>query len=197
MLTLQRLGGGKSLAAIVKDVITYNQDFLPDNKRVREGTISERSGAYSRARKRLPLEMVQQFAGQVSESLVDQSPSWFGDQRAYIIDGTTMTLSPTSSLRDAYPPATNQFGETVWPVMMLMVAHSMVGTGHDLLFRLTKSRFKSMRRSAELVGKTEHSVCYRLTWKPSSKERKSNPDLPDDASLEANLHGRAPQGGTR
>ena len=36
-----------------------------------------------------------------------------------------MTLSPTSSLRDAYPPATNQHGETVWPVMMLMVAHEL------------------------------------------------------------------------
>jgi hypothetical protein len=62
MLTLQRLGGGKSMSAIVKEVISYNQDLLPDNKRVREGTISEKSGAYSRARKRLPLEMVEWFA---------------------------------------------------------------------------------------------------------------------------------------
>jgi len=241
MLTLQRLGGGKSMAAIVKEVITTNQDLLPDNKRVREGTISEKSGAYSRARKRLPLEMVEWFAGRVSESLIDQSPCWFEDQRAFIIDGTTITLSPTSSLRDAYPPATNQHGETVWPVMMLMVAHelqsgcalipefgamygadntsearqataigrripagslvladagfgifqvahSMVGTGHDILFRLTKSRFKSMRRRAEVVEKTDQSVCYRLTWKPSPKDRRTNPDLPDDACLEVDLH---------
>lgn len=77
MLTLQRLGGGKSMVAVVKEVLTFNQDLLPDNKRVREGTISEKSGAYSRARKRLPLEMVQWFANRVSESLIDQSPSWF------------------------------------------------------------------------------------------------------------------------
>jgi len=110
---------------IVKEVITTNQDLLGDNKRVREGTISEKSGAYSRARKRLPIEMVEWFAGRVSETLIDQSASWFEDRRAFIIDGTTITLSPTSSLRDAYPPATNQFGETVWPVMMLMVAHEL------------------------------------------------------------------------
>ncbi|NOY40299.1 MAG: hypothetical protein GXP26_00480 [Planctomycetes bacterium] len=93
-----------------------SDDELTSNKRVREGTISEKSGAYNRARKRLPLEMVQQFADRGSESLINQSPSWFEDRRAFIIDGTTITLSPTSSLRDAYPPATNQFGET--PVFM-------------------------------------------------------------------------------
>ena len=241
MLTLQRLGGGKSMSAIVKEVITTNQDLLGDNKRVREGTISEKSGAYSRARKRLPIEMVEWFAGRVSESLIDQSPSWFENQRAFIIDGTTITLSPTSPLRDAYPPATNQYGETVWPVMMLMVAHelqsgcalipefgamygddntsearqataigrripagslvladagfgifqvahSMIDTGHDILFRLTKSRFKSMRRRAEVIEKTDQSVGYRLTWKPSPKDRQTNADLPSDACLEVSLH---------
>lgn len=241
MLTLQRLGGGKSMVAIVKEVLTYNQDLLPDNKRVREGTISEKSGAYSRARKRLPLEMVQWFANRVSESLIDQSPSWFEGRRAFILDGTTITLSPTSSLRDAYPPATNQHGETVWPVLMLMVAHelqsgcalipefgamygadntsearqataisrripagslvladagfgifrvahSMIGTGHDILFRLTKSRFKLMRRRAEVIEKTEQSVHYRLTWEPSPKDCQTNPDLPSDACLEVHLH---------
>ena len=107
MLTLQRLGGGKSMTAVIKDVLTYNRELLPDNKRVREGTLSERSGAYSEARKRLPIEAVQAFAARVSQSLIDQSPTWFADRRAFIIDGTTMTLSPTSPLRDAYPPATN------------------------------------------------------------------------------------------
>ena len=47
MLTLQRLGGGKSMTCIIKDVLTNHRDLLPDNKRVREGTLSERSGSYS------------------------------------------------------------------------------------------------------------------------------------------------------
>ena len=241
MLILQRLGGGKSLAAIIKDVLAYNLDLLPKNKRVREGTLSERSGAYSQARKRLPLEVVRTFAERVSQSLIDQSPSWFKNRRAFIIDGTTMTLLPTSSLRDAYPPAQNQHGETVWPVMMLMVAHelqsgcalipefgamygphntsearqaaaigrripngsliladagfgifsvahAMIGAGHDILFRLTKSRFKSLRRKAEMIDRTDRSVHYRLTWTPSSKDRATNPNLPDDARLVVYLH---------
>lgn len=241
MLTLQRLGGGKSMTAIIKDVLTYNRELLPDNKRVREGTLSEKSGAYSEARKRLPLGVVRAFAERVGQSLIDQSPAWFEGRRAFIIDGTTLTLSPTSHLRDAYPPATNQHGETVWPVMMLMVAHelqsgcalapefgamygpdntsearqaaaiggslpagsliladagfgifgvahAMIGARHDILFRLTKSRFKSLRRRAETLRQTAHSVRYRLVWTPSSKDRQTNPDLLADARLEVELH---------
>jgi hypothetical protein len=241
MLTLQRLGGGKSMAAIIKEVLTYNRDLLPDNKRVREGTLSENSGAYSEARKRLPLSTVRAFAERVSQSLIDQSPSWFEGRRGFIIDGTTMTLSPTSSLCDVYPPATNQHGETVWPVMMLMVAHelqsgcalvpefgamygpnntsearqaaaigrriskgsliladsgfgifsvahAMIGGGHDILFRVTKSRFKSMRRHVESIDKTDRDVSSRLIWTPSPKDRVTNPDLPADASIAVELH---------
>jgi hypothetical protein len=241
LLTLQRLGGGKSLSAVVKDVVSLNADLLPDNKRVREGTLSERSGTYSVARKRLPLETVRSFAERVSQSLIDRSPAWLGEQRAFIIDGTTLTLAPTSNLRNAYPPATNQHGETVWPVLMLMVAHelvsgcalipelgamygpqntsearqaaaigariprgsliladagfgifsvafAMVGQGHDLLFRLTRSRFKSLRRKAEKITETDRATHYRVTWNNTPKVRQKNPDLPADASLEVYLH---------
>jgi hypothetical protein len=152
-----------------------------------------------------------------------------------------MTLSPTSSLCDVYPPATNQHGETVWPVMMLMVAHelqsgcalvpefgamygpnntsearqaaaigrriskgsliladsgfgifsvahAMIGGGHDILFRVTKSRFKSMRRHVESIDKTDRDVSSRLIWTPSPKDRVTNPDLPADASIAVELH---------
>jgi len=241
MLTLQRLGGGKSMAWMIKDVLNHHRDLLPDSKRVREGTLSERTGAFSLARKRLPIEAVQTFAARVSDSLSDRSPPWFAGRRAFIIDGTTMTLSPTDPLRDAYPPATNQHGETVWPVLMLMVAHelqsgcalvpefgamygpdntsearqaaaialrippdslvladagfgifrvahAMVSAGHEILFRLTRSRFESLRRRAGKVDQTPHGVRYRLNWTPSTSDRKTNPDLPADASLQAELH---------
>ena len=241
MLTLQRLGGGTSMCAVIKDVLTNSVALLPNNKRVREGTLSHKSGAYSQARKRLPLEVARAFAERVSQSLIERSPPWFEGQLAFFIDGTTTTLSPTSELRHAYPPATNQHGETVWPVMMLMVAnelrsgvalipefgamygpnntsearqaaaigaripagslvladagfgifsvaHSLIGAGHDILFRLTKQRFKALVRRAETIHKTTRSAHYRLTWVPSAKDRKSNPDLPADARVEIYLH---------
>lgn len=241
MLTLQRLGGGQSLVAVIQEVLTHNRSLLPDNKRVREGTLSGKSGAYSEARKRLPIATVRMFAERVSQSLIELAPPWLEGRRAFLIDGTTMTLAPTSNLREAYPPATNQYGETVWPVMMLMVAHelqsgcallpefgamygpdntsearqaaaigrripagslvladagfgifsvahAMVGSGHDILFRLTKARFQALRRQAEITDRTAHSVRYRLSWIPSARDRQSNPDLPAEARLELFLH---------
>jgi hypothetical protein len=125
MLTLQRLGGGKSLSDIVKDVLSHHRDMLPQNKRVSDNTLSFSSGAYSAARQRLALEVAERFATRVSQSLIAMSPPAFEGRRAFVIDGTTITLAPTPELQEAFPPATNQFGETIWPVAMLMVAHEL------------------------------------------------------------------------
>ena len=53
MLTMQRLNGGTSMAAVVKVVQTYSSNLLPNNKRVRDGTLSKSTSAYSEARRRL------------------------------------------------------------------------------------------------------------------------------------------------
>ena len=68
MLTLQRLGGGKSMELIIKEVLAYQRTLLPDNKRVRESTLSGRSGAYCQVRKRLAIEAVAMFSELVSLS---------------------------------------------------------------------------------------------------------------------------------
>jgi hypothetical protein len=241
MLTLLRLGGGKSLDEIVKDILSRNREILPQNKRVQEGSLSLSSAAYSDARLRLELKTTEYFANSVCNSLIDLSPPAFEDRRAFIIDGTTITLPPTPELQEAFPPATNQFGETVWPVAMLMVAHELqsgvalppeIGvmygenntseaeqakaiakriprgaivmadsgfgifgvaynvaqSGHPILFRMTKSRFKSIRRRATLTEKHEGRRTYQARWTPSAKDRKSHSDLPGNATLDVFLH---------
>lgn len=241
MLILQRLGGGKSLEAIVKETLTHNRDIFPDNKRVREGTLSKNSSAYSEARHRLPIDVVEYFTDSVAQTIIDSCADTVNNRRAFIIDGTTFKLAPTSNLREVYPAATNQHGETVWPILMLTVAHelhsgaalrpefgamygskntseakqamaiaaripagsviladasygifsvvyAMLGHGHDVLFRLTKSRFNALHRHAELIDQTEDSQRYRISWKPSAKDRKNNPELPLDASVSVELH---------
>ena len=45
-----------------------------------------------------------------------------------------------------------------------------------------------MRREAEAIAKTDHSVHYRLHWTPSWKDCKTNPDLPSEANLAVYLH---------
>jgi hypothetical protein len=241
MLTLQRLGGGKSLEAIVKETLTHNRGIFPDNKRVREGTLSHNPSAYSEARHRLPIEAVERFTDAVAKTIIDSCADILNDRQAFIIDGTTFNLPPTSDLREVYPPATNQHGETVWPILMLTVAHelqsgaalrpefgamygskntseakqaiaiaeripagsvifadsgygifsvvnAMLDCGHDVLFRLTKSRFNAITRKAELIEQTENSSRYRLHWRPTSKDRRTNPGLPKDACVTVEVH---------
>ena len=180
MLILQRLGKGTSLNTVVKDVLSNSRQLLPDNRRVRENTLSEKSGAYSDARKRLPLDVVEYFAKRVCDSFIQQTPSWFDDLRAFIIDGTTMTLSPTSELREAFPPAINQYGETVWPVMLMLVAHELQ-SGAALPPELGAMYGDGNTSEAKLAAKP-------LKWIPSAKDRKTNPDLRDDAFVEVFLH---------
>jgi len=241
MLILQRLGNSLSLEDTVSHIITHDRDLLPDNKRVREGTLSENSSGYYKAKKNLSLESIHEFSSAVCDYLGRTSPPVFGSQRVFIIDGTTITLEPTPQLKRAFPPATNQHGESVWPVAMLMVANEMqsgcallpqidpmygphrsseaeqarrivrrlpensvvmadsgfgifsvgyhsIQAGHDILFRLTKSRFRALRKGGRLIETGPFHKSYALTWQPSSKDRKSNPDLPCDAAIEVAIH---------
>lgn len=241
MLILQRLGNSLSLESTVSHIINHDRDFFPDNKRVREGTLSENSSGYFKAKKNFPIESIHEFSSAVCDYLGRTSDPVFGSQRVFIIDGTTFTLEPTPELKRAFPPATNQHGESVWPVAMLMVANEMqsgcallpqidpmygpersseaeqarrivhrlpensivmadagfgifsVGyhstqAGHDILFRLTKSRFKSLAKKGCLIEEGPFHKSYSLIWRPSVKDRKSNPDLPEDAEIEVAIH---------
>jgi hypothetical protein len=241
MLTLQRLCNGLSLESTVSHILHHDRDLLPDNKRVREGTLSQNSSAYHTARQNLSLDSVYEFSSAVCDYLGRSGEPAFDGRRVFVIDGTTITLAPTAELKAAFPPAPNQHGESVWPVAMLMVAHEMrsgcallpqldpmygphrsseaaqakqivtrlparsivmadagfgifsvayhsTQAGHDILFRLTASRFRSLRRQARLLEEGSSHKSYVLDWQPSAKDRQSNPHLPDDAEIRVVVH---------
>lgn len=230
-----------TLEAAVKKLLLTMPGLLPENKRVLGGTLSDDTGAYSKARTRLPREAVVWFAGEVSRSFIEASPPSYRDRRVFLIDGTTITLAPTPALRVKYPPASNQHGEGVWPVALIVVAHELasgaalvpeigamygpdavsetalirrslramppqsvvmadsgfgifsvaheaVAAGHSFVLRLTRQRFEAMRRRATRVDGGENWTTSSLRWSPSAKDRKTNPDLPPDATLEVRLH---------
>jgi hypothetical protein len=69
------------------------------------------------------------------------------------------------------------------------VAHATVQAGHDLLFRLTQSRFTALlRRAKPLASEGRGQRRWQLTWRPSKKDCKSHPELAPDASVEVILH---------
>ena len=125
LLILQRLGGGLSLSAAVQEMLKHHRDILPRNRRVEEGTLSENSSAYNKARQSLPLLKVESCSHAICDHLAANSePVWQG-RRVMILDGTTITLPPTPDLKEAFPPAPNQYGDSVWPVAKLLVASEM------------------------------------------------------------------------
>ena len=116
--------GGISQAAAVKEMINNLPGFVPENKRVRESLLSSGDSSFNRARKRLKQETVVELFDRISMSIARQA-KMPGQRYRVLIDGTTFTLPPTPELKAAFPPAINQHGESVWPVMMLFVAHEL------------------------------------------------------------------------
>jgi len=124
MMILQRLGGGMSMQAVVKDAIPHASNIFPDTKRVRDASLSTRDTAFSDARGRLKIETVTHLLESVSGSLIEACASP-GERPVFIVDGTTLTTAPTSDLKEAFPPAINQHGESVWPTVLMLVAHEL------------------------------------------------------------------------
>lgn len=126
MMVLQRMTPQGTLESTVKQLLNSGSELLPQNKRVLEKKLSSNTAAYSKARKRIPLEAVRWFFDQVARSIIRQSqPSSMEEPYFFVIDGTTLALQPTGELRKVYPPASNQYGPGVWPIVNLAVAHEL------------------------------------------------------------------------
>jgi hypothetical protein len=125
LLVYQRLNGNCSLEAAVKHLLETAPHLCPDNKRVRDKTLSASTAAYSDARQRLTPEVTRWFAESVSTSIIETTRPTLGERRVFLLDGTTITLPPVKKLRDAFPPASNQHGAGVWPVALLTVVHEL------------------------------------------------------------------------
>ena len=241
MLVFQRLKPDASLEVAVKHLIENQPEYLPKNKRLSQGKLSSNSAAYSRARSDLPLDIVKWFSNEVTDAIVEQSEPLLDGRPIFLLDGTTITLAPEKELQKKFPPASNQHGEGVWPVVNMTVFHelssgcallpelgAMYGPeavsetelarngmhrlpeqsiimadagfgifgvayqaqllGHDFFLRMKKANFESLRAQATLVSESRKHKTYQLQWTPTSNNRKTQPSLPEDASVAIILH---------
>jgi hypothetical protein len=117
LMLFQRLNPETSLKQAVEHFFTNAPKGKDANKRLREGTLSSRSSSYSDARKRLSSNVVEWFQNRLSKSIMESTPPAFKNQRVFLIDGTTLSGAPSAALQKAFPPASNQHGEGVWPVI--------------------------------------------------------------------------------
>jgi Transposase DDE domain len=93
-------------------------------RRISEGLAprSVATGAYCRARKRLPSELIAKLVRSTSALVEDLSPNewrWKG-KSIYLIDGTTMTMPDTQKNQDCYPQQGGQKEGIGFPICRLV-----------------------------------------------------------------------------
>ena len=89
---------------------------------------SNDTGAYSKARQRLPEGVWQSLVPEVAESLEQQVPladQWCG-RRVRVCDGTTVLMSDSVANQAQYPQHCNQFPGCGFPMAKLVVIFSLL-----------------------------------------------------------------------
>lgn len=127
MMMAQRLHRRGSLADVVDRLTTGAFDgVLSRCKRVRERHISGATGGYCQARQNLPKvlversvdEIVQRLQNRLSQRSPDQAP-------VYVLDGSSLQLEASAELKELYPPAPNQHGQSHWPILRIVLLHDV------------------------------------------------------------------------
>ena len=125
LMIRQRLQPKGTLASSVDALLTGAADCLLSGcGRAQQKRISRRTGGYSHARQRLP----KQLSWQVMTELVLRLREILypeGVRPIYLLDGSSLELEASPSLRKAYPPAENQRGRAHWPVLRIVVLHEL------------------------------------------------------------------------
>jgi hypothetical protein len=134
LLAAQRLHGGSSMETAVLELLLGLPDsFWPRPcKRIRDWrergkTPSSHTGAYNQARKALPLSMVEKSCDHIFQQLMTRvgKAGSAGDPTAFLLDGSSVRLAHTPELCKAFPPGSNQYGESHWPMLRVVVAHDL------------------------------------------------------------------------
>lgn len=108
LMILQRATGRKTLSRTVGLAVAV-ADGKKGCQRLRRGQLSSNTGAYSRARSRLPRPGVERAMAQMLEQL--QQPELAGKgQPFYILDGSSVLLAHEPELVEAFAAGRNQNG---------------------------------------------------------------------------------------
>jgi len=112
MMLLQRLAERGTQQRVVHGVAQgHLERLLPSSKRVREGKISQNSGAYARACGRLSMETTAQVCDEVlAESRKRIAPELELERPVMLLDGSSLSVEHSPSFLEAFPPGRNRRG---------------------------------------------------------------------------------------
>lgn len=128
LMIWQRLQARNTLAAAVQSLRQGQAgSLLSGCKRVRDGTISVRTGGFCQARQKLPKLVVMAVSDHILTQLRSHmQEGWPGLERPiFLIDGSSLPLPHTPELVEKFPPGGNQHGDSHWPVMKIVVFHDV------------------------------------------------------------------------
>lgn len=126
LMMLQRLQGRGTLVSAVQLLLQGAADpLLADCRRVRRKRISSRAGGYCQARQKLPKLLCRQVSQELVERLRVLLNAEQAEEQAnvFVLDGSSLELEHSPQLLRRYPPAPNQYGQSHWPVLRLVVMH--------------------------------------------------------------------------
>jgi hypothetical protein len=127
MMLLQRLDErGTQQRAVHEIAQGHLERLLPDSKRVREGRISQNTGAYARACGRLSLETTGQVCDEVLSELSRRiAPQPALERPVMLLDGSSLSVEHSRGLLDAFPPGRNKLGLGHWGVVKWVALHDV------------------------------------------------------------------------
>ncbi|MGH9571247.1 MAG: hypothetical protein ACRD4F_16495, partial [Candidatus Angelobacter sp.] len=123
LMISQRLDAKATLSTAVQQVVQQQpQALLSGHKRIREGTVSCHTGAYSDARQAMPVVVTEKVADQVLDYLLrSRRAALPGKGRVFMLDGSALEMPHTPELVEAYPPHPGSH----WPVLLMLVAQDL------------------------------------------------------------------------
>jgi len=100
--------------------------LLPESKRVREGRISQNTGAYARACGRLSQETTAEVCDEVLVELSRRiKPAAALDRPVMLLDGSSLSVEHSTGLLDAFPPGRNKDGFGHWGIVKWVALHDV------------------------------------------------------------------------
>jgi hypothetical protein len=127
MMLLQRLDErGTQQRAVHGIAEGHLERLLPDSKRVREGRISQNTGAYARACGRLSLETTEQVCDDVLAELSRRiAPEPDLERPVMLLDGSSLSVEHSPTLLEAFPAGRNARGLGHWGTVKWVALHDV------------------------------------------------------------------------
>lgn len=128
LMIFQRLDAKGTLSAAVRQLLTGGvRAFVRRPKGEPVEPLSANTSAYSQARSKLPLALIEKVSDMIFESLQEQLRSLPGlELPMFLLDGTSIQLQHSRELLEKWPAARNQHGSSHWSVIRVVVAHDVI-----------------------------------------------------------------------